>query len=80
VVGRFDDVYFTGPLLALFAIPGETLIFAAGGILFLSVSFFTWFGIHEVEPLSHQSVRDEQKPGEPLVKLFLRTFFRDVFH
>ena len=73
VVGRFDDVYFTGPLLALFAIPGETLIFAAGGILFLSVSFFTWFGIHEVEPPS-------QKPGEPLVKLFLRTFFRDVFH
>ena len=80
VVGRFDDVYFTGPLLALFAIPGETLIFAAGGILFLSVSFFTWFGIHEVEPPSHQSVRDEQKPGEPVVKLFLRTFFRDVFH
>ena len=80
VVGRFDDVYFTGPLLALFTIPGETLIFAAGGILFLSVSFFTWFGIHEVEPTVHQSLRDGQKPGESLIKLFLRTFFRDVFH
>ncbi len=80
VVGRFDDVYFTGPLHALFAVPGETLIFLAGGILFLAVAFYTWFGIHEVEPPDRQSVRDEQRPGEPLVKLFLRTFFRDVFH
>jgi MFS family permease len=80
VVGRFDDVYFTGPLHALFAVDGETLTFAAGAILFLAISFYTWFGIHEVEPPTHKTVRDEQKPGESLVRLFLRTFFRDIFH
>ena len=80
VLGRFDDVIFTGPFYDLIAVPGETLIFLAGAILFLSVGFFTWFGVHEVEPPSRQRIADDRRPGESLVRLFLRGFFRDVFH
>jgi len=80
IVGRFDDIYFTGPFENLFAISGEKLIFFAAAFLTLSVAFFTWFGIHEVEPPVHKRIRDEARPGENLVKVFLRGFFKDIFH
>lgn len=80
IIGRFDDIYFTGPFESLFAVSGEKLIFFACGALFLSVAFFTWFGIHEVEPPVRKRIRDEQKPGENMLKVFLRGFFKDIFH
>ncbi len=80
IIGRFDDIYFTGPFENLFAVSGEKLIFFACSALFLSVAFFTWFGIAEVEPPHRKRVRDEQRPSENLVKVFLRGFFKDIFH
>lgn len=80
VIGRFDDVFFTGPFYDLLAVSGETLIFFAGGFLFLSLSVYTWFGIHEVEPPTRQRLADDRRPGENVLKLFFRVFFRDVFH
>lgn len=80
IIGRFDDIYFTGPFEGLFEVSGEKLIFFACSLLMLSVAFFTWFGIHEVEPPDHKRIRDEQRPGENLVKVFLRGFFKDIFH
>ena len=80
IIGRFDDIYFTGPFENLFAVSGEKLIFFACGTLFLSVAFFTWFGIHEVEPPDRKRIRDERRTGENMVKVFLRGFFKDIFH
>lgn len=80
VVGRLDDVYFTGPFAAISAVSGEVLVFSAGGILFLAVAFYTWFGFHEVQPGHMKTLKDDRRPGESLIKLFLRSFFTDVFH
>lgn len=80
VLGRFDDVFFSGPFENLFSVSGETLIFFAGGIVLVSVSIFTWFGIHEVEPPTRRRIRDDRRPGESLFRLFLRGFFGEVLH
>lgn len=80
IIGRFDDIYFGGPLHALFSLSGETLIFGAAGAIMVSLGFFTWFGIHEVEPPARKRIRDDRRPGESFFRLFLRSFFGEVFH
>ncbi|MGF1451432.1 MAG: MFS transporter [Opitutales bacterium] len=79
VIGRFDDVYFMGPLHDLFSLSGEHLMFLSGALLFLSVAIFTFFGFKEIKPPVRKTVEDDRKePDEPLVKVFARGFFKDI--
>jgi MFS family permease len=80
ILGRFDDIYFSGPFERLFSLSGEVLIFFAASLLMLSVGAFTWFGIHEVEPPNRKRITDDRRPGESLFKLFFRGFFGEILH
>ncbi len=77
--GRLNDVYFTGPFFKLAAISGEALIFISGGILLLAICFYTVYGMHEVEPPDRKTLDESRRPGESVVKLFFRSFFKDIF-
>lgn len=79
-LGRFDDIYFTGPFMNLFDVPGETLIFFAGGIMLLAICFFTWFGMHEVKPPTRMTLNEGRHPEEGVIRYFFRSFFGDIFH
>lgn len=79
VFGRLDDVYFTGPFFSFAAgVSGEMLVFISGGILLLAICFFTFYGMHEVEPPNRQRIAEERRPGESMLRLFFRSFFREV--
>lgn len=78
VFGRLDDVYFTGPFRYLSEISGEILVFCSAGLLLLAICFYTFYGIHEVEPPNRKTLDDERRSGENFIVLFARTFFKDV--
>lgn len=80
VIGRFDDVYFTGPLAGLDGLPGEALLYFAGSLMFVFVLGFNMLGIKEIRPPDARRLRDELKPGQNLVNLFLTSFFKEVLH
>jgi hypothetical protein len=79
VIGRFDDVYFLGPMADLLALSGEHLMFISASLLFLCVGGYTILGFKEIKPPGLKTLRDERKPGESIARLFARSFFRDIF-
>ena len=78
VIGRFDDVYFLGPLSNLMALSGEHLMFISASLLFLAVGGYTLLGFKEIKPPGLKTLKDERKPGESIVRLFIRSFFSDI--
>lgn len=78
VIGRFDDVYFTGPLLQSLHLTGEQLIYLIGALMFVFVLGFNCLGIKEIHPPDATRLREKAGPQEHLVLLFLRSFFKDV--
>jgi Na+/melibiose symporter-like transporter len=80
VIGRFDDVYFSGPLTGMAALPGETLLYWAGALMFLFVLGFNTLGIKEIRPPDARRLRDELQPGQSVWRLFLAAFFKEVLH
>jgi Na+/melibiose symporter-like transporter len=80
VIGRFDDVYFTGPLASLDGVSGEALLYWAGALMFLFVLGFNTLGIKEIKPPNGRRLRDDLKPGQNVLMLFLASFFKEVLH
>ncbi len=78
IIGRWDDVYFMGPFYHLISLSGEHLMFISGGLIFAAVGIYTFFGIKEIKPPAYKSLQDGRKPGENLIMMFLRSFFKDI--
>lgn len=78
VIGRWDDVYFLGPLRGVLWLSGEHLMFMSGGLLLAAVGFFTFFGFKEIRPPVRRRLRDDRRPGEGVFRLFCRSFFGDI--
>jgi uncharacterized membrane protein YagU involved in acid resistance len=78
VIGRFDDVYFTGPLSYIKGLSGETMLYFAGALMFLFVLGFNCLGIKEIKPPEEHRIRDEKTEGRSLIALFFISFFKEV--
>ena len=79
LLGRFNDVYFLGPLSFLKDVSGATLLFWLGGILLIGTSLFEYLGVKEVYPPGRKRMSTGRKPGENVLWSFTRTMFKDVF-
>lgn len=78
VIGRFDDIYFTGPLLQSLHLSGEQLIYLIGSLMFLFVLGFNCLGIKEIRPpdLPEPALVKGEKAN--LLVEFGRSFFKDI--
>ncbi|MFW5874265.1 MAG: hypothetical protein ACOCVJ_02565 [Verrucomicrobiota bacterium] len=79
LLGRFNDVYFLGPLSFLKDVSGATLLFWLGGILLIGTSLFEYLGVKEVYPPGRKRMSTGRKPGENVLWSFTKTIFKDVF-
>jgi len=78
VIGRFDDVYFMGPMHGLFQLSGEHLMFFSGATIIGCVAAFAWLGFKEVKPPIRKTLDDDRRGNESIARVFLRGFFKDV--
>ncbi|MCD8481195.1 MAG: MFS transporter [Verrucomicrobia bacterium] len=78
VIGRFDDIYFTGPLAYVAGLSGEAMLYFAGALMFLFVLGFNCLGIKEIKPPDGRRIRDEKTEGRSLFTLFFIAFFKEV--
>ncbi|MCD8483148.1 MAG: MFS transporter [Verrucomicrobia bacterium] len=76
VIGRFDDIYFTGPLAMLEGLSGEAMLYFAGALMFLFVLGFNCLGIKEIKPPDERRILDEKESGHSLIALFFKAFFQ----
>ncbi|NBD37065.1 MAG: MFS transporter, partial [Verrucomicrobia bacterium] len=78
LLGRFHDAYFMGPF-QFFATPsGGTLMFILCALVFLGAAIFEAIGIKEIYPPGRKRLMDGRKPGENLLRHFIRSVFQDV--
>jgi MFS family permease len=79
LLGRFHDVYFMGPFRFFGTPSGGTIMFLLCVILFAGAALFEAIGVKETYPPGRKRLSDGRKPGENIVKHFLRSVFADVF-
>lgn len=81
ILGRFDDIYFVGPLMSLGAISGETFTYWFAALLMLLPLLIVAYGIKELpipDMLNWRTVA-ATGAGRPSIWRFLGKFVRDVF-
>ncbi len=78
VIGRFDDVYFLGPLGGLTTLSGEHLMYFSSAFLFLAVGGYTFLGFKEIKPPNRLTIQGARRGQEWLPWTFLRSFFTDI--
>ncbi len=78
VIGRFDDVYFMGPLAGIASLSGEHLMFFSSAFLFLAVGGYTFLGFKEIKPPNRLTVQEARRGDEWLLWSFVRSFFTDI--
>lgn len=78
LLGRFDDLYFLGPLSIFTHATGGVIMFMLAAILLLGIAAYEILGFKEIKPPDAQSLNDGRKPGESLIRHFFRAFIRDV--
>lgn len=79
LLGRFDDMYFLGPLAFLKEFSGATLLFWLGGILLVGTALFEYIGVKEVYPPGRKRLSTGRKPGDNVFWFFGKSMFKDVF-
>jgi len=79
VLGRFDDVYFMGPVSFVTELSGGAIMFWLGAVLLLGVAVFEMLGFREIEPPDRMHLDDGRRPGDGVFKHFFRSFFTDIF-
>lgn len=79
LLGRFHDVYFMGPFRFFGTPSGGTIMFLLCVILFAGAALFEAIGVKETYPPGRKRLSDGRKPGENVLKHFLRSVFADVF-
>lgn len=80
VLGRFDDVYFLGPLFSLSGgVSGETFCYWLGALLMLLPMLIVSFGIKELPIPGMLDLGAASGRGRFSVTRFVGRFFRDVF-
>lgn len=79
IIGRFDDVYFMGPMHDLFHLNGEMMMYVAGTLSLLTVFFMTALGVKEIRPPKQNTIADITRAGGNVFKTFCKTFFGDIF-
>lgn len=79
LLGRFHDVYFMGPFQFFGTPSGGTIMFIICVFLFMGAAVFEAVGIKETYPPGRKRLSDGRKPGESMLKHFLRSAFADVF-
>ncbi len=78
LLGRFDDVYFLGPLAFLKETSGATLLFWLGGLLLIGAAIFEALGVKEVYPPGRKRLSSGREPGQNVLWSFTKTIFKDV--
>ena len=78
VIGRFDDVYFLGPLAGITSLSGEHLMYFSSAFLFLAVGGYTFLGFKEIKPPNRLTVQEARRGNEWLLWSFVRSFFTDI--
>lgn len=79
LLGRFHDVYFMGPFQIFGTASGGTLMFVLCAVLFLGAAIFEAIGIKETYPPGRKRMMDGRRPGEHVLRHFVRSVFGDVF-
>ena len=79
VLGRFDDAYFMGPFALLGEVSGGVAMFALAATLLIGIAAFEALGFKEIEPHDRKRLADGRRPGENVLRHFVRAFFKDVF-
>jgi MFS family permease len=79
VLGRFDDVYFMGPLAFFGDATGGVLMFVLAAVLLVGVGVFEGLAIKEIEPFDRKTLDDGRQPGDGPLRHYFRAIFRDIF-